>query len=106
MKSGRTLAADPFLEAAWKEGENPPRTGLYLALVNAQKGLCAALPGNLAPMMAQGIGEALMRSRLLQALETCSDDPGILPLLKKVEIQLAGQPDSRAPERPDGTGGQ
>ena len=99
VKSGRTLAADPFLEAAWKEGENPPRTGLYLALVNAQKGLCAALPRYLAPMMAQGIGAASRDEvgRLLQALKTCSDDPGILPLLKKVEIQLAGQPDFKEP---------
>jgi tetratricopeptide (TPR) repeat protein len=99
VKSGRTLAADPFLEAAWKEGENLVRTGLYLALVKAQKGLCAALPRYLAPMMAQGIGEASRDEvgTLLQALKTCSDDPGILPLLKKVEIQLAGQPAFKEP---------
>ena len=64
----------------------------YLALIKAKKGLCTALPQYLAPIMAQGLGEASRDEvgTLLQALKTCSDDPGILPLIKKVEIQLAG----------------
>jgi len=99
VKSGRTLAADPFLEAAWKEGENPPPTGLYLALVKAQKGLCASLPQYLRPIMNQGLGEASREEvgTLLQVLKTCSDDPSILPLLNKAEIQLAGHPGFKEP---------
>ena len=50
-------------------------------------------------MMAQGLGGASRDEVgiMLQALKTCSDDPGILPLLKKAEIQLAGQPSFKEP---------
>jgi tetratricopeptide (TPR) repeat protein len=94
VKSGRTLAADTFLEAAWKEQDQPARTGLYLARVKAQQGLCVDLPRYLAPFLSQEVGWASRDEIdiLLKALKTCSDDPGILPLLRRVETQLAAEP--------------
>jgi tetratricopeptide (TPR) repeat protein len=93
-QAGRVLAADPILEAAWKEGEDQPRTGLYLAQAKSQKGFCSQVPRYLAPFLARGLGEASSQEVdvLLRTLKTCIDDPGILPLLRKIEPQLVRFP--------------
>ncbi|MBF0338201.1 MAG: hypothetical protein HQL05_10245 [Nitrospirae bacterium] len=89
LEARRTLAAAPFLEAAFEKKEDPPVSGLYLANVNARKGICVSIYTALDPFITRGVDKATdeeMRT-LLTTLDLCLFDLNIVSLLNVLDSQ-------------------
>ena len=93
VEKGRTLAARPLLERAWRTGEKPAISGLYLAYVNAVNGTCLNAYEQLDPFLKELSGDTDV-TRLNMALETlyaCSDSAQLQDAVARVEKALKGR---------------
>ncbi|MES0337267.1 MAG: tetratricopeptide repeat protein [Candidatus Magnetobacterium sp. LHC-1] len=90
LEARRTLAAAPFLEAAFEKKEDPPVSGLYLANVNARKGICVSLHDNLDPFIKRGMDRATNEetNTLMATADLCLFDLNIASLLNILDSQV------------------
>ncbi|KJU85238.1 hypothetical protein MBAV_002570 [Candidatus Magnetobacterium bavaricum] len=90
LEARRTLAAAPFLEAAFEKKEDPPVSGLYLANVNARRGICVSIYDSLDPFLKRGVDKATdeQNRTLLTTLDLCLFDINIASLFNVLDSQI------------------
>lgn len=98
FKSGRTKAAEPFLELAWASGVNREWTGLYLGSARALNGVFAGTPEYFRGFIASCITTAAPAdvALVLDALRVCSGIPGSVEALDSLAAALVNHPDQSA----------